>query len=213
MRAAAVTACLLILAAAFPAAAAESEEDWLPARVEQGAVEQLAARLAQAELGPDDAAGRRRGAQAVVDGLRTTLEGWGTAGVLERAPTFPGLGVPAADERHLDAMVRYQICTVVLVLQLRDPEMAADLNLRLTGVLGLTAMTLAEVYLRRPFVAAGGDPDAIEATLTDPGLQPVLDRLQSDAEARRVTEARCQPVVVDLLTEPIERLGALAPSD
>jgi len=48
-----------------------------------------------------------------------------------------------------------------------------------------------------------GDPG-----VAGPALEPALAALQSDPAARAVAEAACQPVILALLEEPLERLGA-----
>ena len=68
--------------------------------------------------------------------------------------------------RSLDAMAHYQICNLVLMVQLQDPHFAEDEDAKMTSVTGLTAFTLAVLYLRHPFLEAGGSDREIEAFLT-----------------------------------------------
>lgn len=192
-----------------PAARADEAGEWLPAAVAEGAVEQLAGRLGEAGFGVERPAARTEAAQVVVAGLRETLETWGADGTLARAPEFPELPVPRAEDRRLDAMARWHVCNLVLFLQLADPALADDHNARLTGALGLSGVTLAVLRLRQPFLASGGDGRAIEALLAGPGMEPVLERLQSDAAARGHAEIQCRAPVVELLERPLANLAAL----
>jgi len=201
----------VMIAAGLVAGAAGADDGgaWLPGAVAEGAAEQLAGRLAEAGFGVERPAARTEAAQAVVAGLRDTLEAWGADGTLARAPEFPELPVPRVEDRRLDAMARWHVCNLVLFLQLADPAFAEDVNARLTGALGLTGVTLAVLRLRQPFLAAGGDAGAIEKLLAGTGMEPVLDRLQSDPDSRGHAEMQCQAPVVELLERPLANLAAL----
>ncbi|HSM15340.1 MAG TPA: hypothetical protein VLA66_14835 [Thermoanaerobaculia bacterium] len=203
---------VVVIVSGLVAGAARADEagEWLPALVAEGAAEQLAGRLGEAGFGVEKPAERAEAARAVVAGLRDTLEAWGADGTLARAPEFPELAVPRAEDRRLDAMARWHVCNLVLFLQLADPALADDVDAKLTGALGLTGVTLAVLRLRQPFLAAGGDARAVEGLLAGPGMEPVLERLQNEAEARGHAETRCQAPVVELLARSVANLAALA---
>lgn len=184
-----------------------AQEAWLPPPVAEGMTRQLAERMRTLGEGEPDEERLMAGAREVVGSIAQVLETWGLDGVHERAPSFPTFTIPPAGNRHLDAMARYHVCIMVLYLQFEDPALQSDVNARVTSVFGLTALTMAIVRLREPFVAGGGDDTAIEAYLAGPALEPILAALQTDPEARSAAETSCRPVVVSLLEEPLSRLG------
>jgi len=202
----------IVLLLALPLAAAAAESSWLPPAVAEGAAQQLAERLS--ELAPPGAGDTERLARArdLISEMRSEIDGWGEAGVLAQAPAFPDLSLPRSGEPHLDAMGRYQVCNLILFRQLLDPALADDSDARSSAALGLTAMTLATVYLRQPFVAQGGDPAAIEAYLTGDAMSAVFDHLQADPALLAKAQQSCGPLIVELLAGPLERLG-IAPAD
>ncbi len=179
-------------------AAAVAQEGWLPPKVEEGAARQLASRVKEIGAGTSDEA-RLSGARKLVGVLRGRLESWGEDGVVGRAPGFPALGVPVSGRRHLDAIARYQVCNMLLMLQLRDPAFAGDENAKMTSVTGLTAFTLAVLYLRRPFLESGGSDTQIEAFLTGKPMASVLEAIQSDAARREHAESQCTPPLLALM--------------
>lgn len=201
MRLAKRFACLLA-AVAVPLAAA----DWLPAGAEEAMARQLAGRLVEAGLAPAGTPEVLTGSREMVASLIATLERWQVAGTLARAPEFPGLELAPAGEAHLDAMARYQICNMVLAIQHADPAFADDVNARLTAALGLTAVTLAVVRLREPFVRQGGTDAQIEAALTSAAHEKILTGIQEDPAVRAHVEKQCTPATVALLGDALERL-------
>jgi len=203
----------LALAAWLGAGAAFAGEtgDWLPPRVEKGAVQQLESRL-EAMGWDGDAERRLEGAREVVGALRETLEDWSLEGVLRRAPSFEDLGLPKVEAPLLDAMARYHTCNLLLAVELQDPELAGDPDVKMSSVLGLSAFTLAVVYLRDPFLAEGGSEEQIASLLGGEPMEPVLSRLQADEAARRRAEHECQPAAEALLARATSRLEALSGS-
>jgi hypothetical protein len=99
------------------------------------------------------------------------------------------LTLPGANDRHLDAMARYQLCNLVLFRQFES-----------VGAFGLTAVTLAVVYLMQPFVAGGGSPDRVEAFLTGATMEKVNSAIQEKPELLTHVERQCEPVVGELLS-------------
>lgn len=187
--------------------AADPETSWLPPRVEEGVAQQLAERM---KLLGDGASNDERilaAARATVAAIRGLLEGWGETGVLERTPDLPALELPVSGDRYLDAMMRFQICNAILMVQLNDPAYQDDQNARVTSVFGLTAITLAVLRLRHPFVAQGRNQAEIEAHLTSPDLEPALEGIQTNPDLRGHAESGCQPVLVELLEKPLQSLG------
>ncbi|MGD8816478.1 MAG: hypothetical protein PVJ51_04780 [Acidobacteriota bacterium] len=190
---------------------AAQDATWLPPEIAEGAAQQLAdrMRLLPELLGGESPDDERVlvGTRQMIGAIADVLESWGSGGVLERAPELAALNVPSTGDQYLDAMAHYQVCNLLLYLQLEDPAYNEDLDTRITSVFGLSAITLAVLSLREPFLAAGGTPAAVEAHLSGPTLEPALQSLQSDADARAAAEADCQPVVVALLEEPLSGLG------
>jgi hypothetical protein len=187
-----------LLALSLLPAAAVAEEGWLPPTMEEGAARQLASRVKGIGAGTSDEA-RLSGARRLVGILRGQLESWGEDGVVGRAPRFSALAVPVSGSRHLDAIARFQVCNMVLMLQLRDPAFAGDPNARMTSVTGLTAFTLAVMYLRRPFLKSGGSDARMEAFLTGPSMAPVLEAIQGDPARRGHAERQCMPPLLALM--------------
>jgi hypothetical protein len=182
--------CLSAVAAAQPS--------WLPPEVEDGAAHQLATRVAEIGAGKTDET-RLSGARRLVSQLRERLESWGEKGTVDRAPRFPDLRVPESERPSLDAIARYQVCNMVLMIQLQDPSFADDADAKMTSVTGLTAFTLAVLYLRQPFLGAGGSDEELQAFLTSSSMESVLKKIQTEPGARAQVETQCSPPLQALL--------------
>jgi hypothetical protein len=200
---------LLVCGAQLPCGGALRSQElaWLPPQVAEGAALQLAERMRLLGEAEPDEARLLEAARRVVGSMVEVLHAWGVDGVLERAPDPPGLEIAAAGDALLDAMARYQICNLLLALQLEDPAYREDMNARITSVFGLSAVTLAVVRLREPFHAGGGDDAAIEAHLAGPALEPLFAAIQQEPQTRARAEEGCEPVVFALLEEPLSQLG------
>jgi hypothetical protein len=186
-----VTACVTTIAA---------QEPWLPSQIEQGLADQLAERLTAVDPGktPDQAAIRQAAVRAVQAAARQ-LGAWTDRVAVEKAPVFPQINWVKATERHLDAMGRFQVCNLTLFPQF---ESGSDPGSRRAGALGLTAITMAIVRLRQPFLAAGGNHDAIEAFLTSAAMAAVLEDVQKQAALQAHVKTQCAPVLRELLGTP-----------
>lgn len=183
----------LFVAGAFPLAA---QDTWLPPAAEQQMAAQLVERLSTISA-PRDPAAAAAATRRIVQAVRAQLESWTARGALDKAPSFPLLKMPGANDRHLDAMARYQLCNLVLFRQF---ESAADAQDRRVGAFGLTAVTLAVAYLMEPFVAAGGSPNRVEAHLTGAAMERVSREIQQKADLTAHVERQCEPVVGELLS-------------
>lgn len=175
-----------------------AQPSWLPPEVEESAARQLAERVGEIGVGRTDET-RLAASRQLVARVRERLESWGEKGVVERAPGLAELDVPASGRPALDAMARYQVCNMLLMIQLQDPRFADDEDAKMTSVTGLTAFTLAVVYLRRPAHEAGDDDPGIEAFLTSAEMETVLERIQSEPEARGRAEGECDAPLSALL--------------
>jgi hypothetical protein len=184
-----------------------ADDAWLPARVADNAARQLAERLEKIGLGGADDGKRLSGARRMIAAMAEELDHWGVRGLLDRTPRFAAVVLPASGGPALDSMVRYQMCNLVLLRQLEDPAFADDENALLTSTLGLSAVTLAILRLRQSFLDRGGEAAEVERVLTSPRLEPIVEGIQKETALRRHVESRCQPVVVELLSGPLERLG------
>jgi hypothetical protein len=195
----------VLVGLAGPAAGAQEApqaEEWLPPRVQRGAVEQLATRFMEANVGPQDAGIREDGARQVIERLRTRLESWGEAGVVEHAPDFGDIGLPTTGQPLVDAMARYHACNMLALTQHLDRESQTQVNPRMTAALGLSAYSLAVVYLRTPFLVAGGSPATIEALLAGEEMATALKRFQDEPETMTVLSEKCGPLLAELLESP-----------
>lgn len=205
-----ITAATLVAALTLGGGASAQEFSWLPGPVAEGAAQQLADRM---KLLPELFDGEVPELEKVLGGSRrmigemaSVVGDWGFDGVLAQTPEFSQIAIEPTGDRYLDAMGHYQVCTMLLYLQLQDPAYNADLNIRMTSVFGLSGLALATVSLREPFVAGGGDPAAIEGHLSGPALEPAFKAIQGDPAIRGQTEAECGPVVVELIDRPLQIL-------
>lgn len=190
-------ALAVMLAVWSSTAALAAQSSWLPPGAEEQMARQLAARLAATQgRAPNSAEDLRKGTLGVVRAVVGRLDALTVKGVMANAPQYPSIELPVADDPHLAAMARYQLCNLVL---LRQFEFGSDEKTRITGALGLTAVTLAVVSLMPPYLDAGGSVAQVEAFLTSAELGRVTNRLQDTPEALRDVERRCEPVITDLL--------------
>lgn len=183
----------------FVSAIVAAQSSWLPPEAQDGAARQLAARVAEIGAGRTDET-RLAGAHQLVARVRERLESWGGE-TSDHAPRFAELDVPESGRPLLDAMARFQICNMVLMIQLQDPDFADDEDAKMTSVAGLTAFTLAVLYLRDPFLGADGTDGEIEAFLTSESMGSILEQIQSVPEARAHIESECTPPL-KALVEP-----------
>lgn len=196
----------LLVAATLAPSVVLASDDWLPAPVRDGLVHQLAERLTTTAVGDHDIGRVTESARSVVIAIEDILDRRGVSGTIEAAPTFPDLEIPHSGSPLLDAMARYQVCNLTLVLRLQEPALNDDVNARLATVFEMTAITTAVVHLRKPFVEGGGEPAAIEAHLAGPALEPALAAIQADLRMRSDVDARCRPAARALLDEPLSLL-------
>lgn len=202
---------IIALLSTLPAAAASAQKSWLPPHVEEGFAQQLAERMKLLGGGePRDPEGLLEGSRRIIRSMRGVVESWDEAGVLERAPRFPELEVPTSGNRILDAMAAYQICNMILYLQLHHPDFEVDDNGRLTSILGLSSLTMALISLRQPLLDSGRSMEDIEPFLAGPELEVINEGIQGDADVRSHVEAQCQPVVRESLEEPLEEMSRMA---
>lgn len=190
---------ITILAVSMLAVPLHASEDWLPPAVAEGMAQQLGERMTQAGLGGSDEGRVIDRAREAVAGMRQHLEAWELRGVLENAPRFPELELPAGTNRYLDAMTRYSLCNLVLFRVFADPAFREDRRAMTISTYGLTGMTMAIVRLREPYVREGGNDAGIEAALTGPELESLAEKIQKDEDLLRHVEQQCSPVVVSLL--------------
>ena len=186
----------------FLSAVVAAQQSWLPPEAEDGAARQLATRVAEIGVGRTDET-RLTAARQLVGRVRERLELWGEEAV-DHAPRLAELDVPESGRPPLDAMARYQICNMALMIQLQDPDFADDEDAKISSVTGLTAFTLALMYLRHPFLETGGNDGEIEAFLTSESMGSVLEAIQTEPEARTHVEAECTPPL-EALVEPPEQ--------
>ncbi len=179
-------------------AQAIAADDWLPSNVENALVQQLAERLSEAGFEGDSEPQRVQGATRAIGDMRNYLEQIGETGILEKAPKFDLVSLPVARQKYLDAMASFNMCNLVLLLQHME-RADRDQNSRITAAVGLSAVTLAIIYLRQPFAAGGGKPQDIEAFLTSDEMEPASRLIQTQEAVRQHVEERCSPFIVQFL--------------
>ena len=190
---------ITILAVSMFIVPLHASEDWLPPAVAEGLAQQLGERMTQVGLAGSDEGLVIASAREAVGGMRQHLDAWELRGVLEKAPRFPELELPATTNRYLDAMTRYSLCNLVLFRVFADPAMREDRKAMSTSTFGLTGMTMAIVRLREPHVREGGTDATMEAALTRPELESLAEKIQKDEDLLRHVEQQCSPVVLSLL--------------
>lgn len=180
---------------------------WLPPQVEQAAAEQLAERMVLLGgligSGEPDLERIQAASRTLIGSMAELIEGWGVDRVVKRAPELAGLGLGVASNPYLDALARYHVCNMVLMLQLDNPAYQDDTDRRIASTFGLSAVTIVSIYLRQPFIESGGNNAAIEAHLTGPSFTQVFQAVQAGGQALEQAETECQPVVVALLEKPL----------
>jgi len=207
----AAKALALLLAASWGAAPPPlraQEVSWLPPPVEEGAAQQLADRLLALGDPASDTDALLAGARELIRSMRDGIDAWGADGAITKAPAFAELAVPGADRAPLDAMGRWSICNLDLLLRYDDALRAGDGGAALGPALGLSAVTLVVLRLREPFAAAGGQQTEIETHLTSAGFETLLAAIQTSPALRARVRSGCDPLVRELLAAPIAYLRA-----
>jgi len=169
-----------------------AQSQWMPPRVEQGIVEQLAGRLATLEPDAQADAGVTARAREVVKGIGTRLESWTDAVVISQAPSFPQLVLPTAEDPALAAMAAYYTCSMTQFIRFESGKEDPD---RRGTILGLTATTMVVLRLRQPFVTRGGSMESIEAFLTSSGMEAILASVQKSPALMAHVDQQCGPVI------------------
>lgn len=187
-----------LLAVSLLASPLAGSEGWLPDAVAEGLAQQLAERTTG--VGLSDEGRALAEARETVSALRQELDAWKLDGVLEKAPRFSELEIPASGDPHLDAMRRYTLCNLVLLRTYLTPASREVPEAITTAVFGLTGLTMVIVRLREPYVQAGGTDAALEAALTAPELEPLVEAIQAEARLLEHVERQCRPVVQPLVT-------------
>ncbi len=178
-------------------ATARAEEGWCPPRVEEGLAEQLAERMGKIGMGADDQR-RLQGARRMMRQIHQQVDKLGVKGLLALAPELPRLKLPKPDQPYLDAMGRLYACNLVLLRQHMQGD-KLDQNRHVTAVLGLSALTAAELRLRHQLIAEGGDPNVVEAFLTGKEMEVAFSRVQEKEALLSHVEQQCTPPVHELL--------------
>ena len=186
---------LMALIHSMPAMAADP--DWLPPRVAEGVMQQLQARMAQTDPSRvTDPTKAKQASRDLVTRFRQQIDRWGPDGVISRAPPLAAIKLPSARQRELDAMARYQICNLVLMLQYED---GADKRQKQIGAMGLTAMTMTIFSLRPAYLKAGGREERIKQFLTSAEMERVHDAIQRDPKQLDNAQTDCGKVMGELL--------------
>jgi hypothetical protein len=179
---------------------AQEKGDWMPPEAEEIAVRQFTGLLGEAEGKAPDAGPLTERARAAVRRQRARLESWGEKGLLQQTPDLAKLEMPTSGDAVLDAMARYQMCNAILYMRHLDRARETDPAARLAATEGVNAVTLAVLYLGRPFLVSGKQAQ-VEGFLTSPEMEAILGRIQDQAELREYTAGQCRPMVSALVAD------------
>ena len=173
---------------------------WFPPELEVVLASQLTSRLAKIGSPPAyEEGGISPAARGSIRMLARILGSWTDAEAVDRAPSFPEITLPSANQRHIDAMARYQVCSLVLLSQF---ESGKDAVARRKGALGVTAMAMAVERLRAPYMATAGTDRVVNAFLTSPPMVSALDDTRKKPELVAHVERQCAPLLQELLFTP-----------
>jgi hypothetical protein len=173
---------------------------WFPPDLELALARQLTSRLAKIAPVPVwEEGGVSGGARMSIRMLAKILGSWTDAEVVARAPVFPDLTLPLSNQRHIDAMARYQVCSLMLLSQF---ESGKDVEAQRKAALGVTAMTMAVERLRAPYMATGGTARTLNAFLTSSSMVRTLDDIRKKPELAAHVERQCALVLQELLFKP-----------
>ncbi len=194
-----LSALSLALASLCTLALAQSR--WLPApareKLERSLVEALQAVDEEGRMTPETAL---QAARTVVDGVGATLESLGLEAVIERAPVYPGLELPATGTAALDALVAYQLCSVPFDHEARDDSPREGREDLRTWALLLSASTyLVSGYLRQGYLEAGVTDEQAEALLRSDAVASLRARIEASPELLQSVKQRCGPPFLTFL--------------
>jgi hypothetical protein len=187
-------AALVILVVWSAAVTRQARTDWMPPQMEEIVVQQLVERLGEIDLGWS----RERmnnAARVTVATIRARLEQWKETELLARAPVLGVLKLAPESDPRLNAMRRYHMCTAAAMIRHERRAREKSEEARIAAVAALTTGSMAVLYLRDAFINAGGTGANVEKLLTDPALQPIIDRLQTSPDDMMAVQAECVPVL------------------
>lgn len=189
--------------AALCASLAGAEEPWLPAPVAEQMAGQMYERVkAAAPDGPVPEARLRETSRRTVDALAARFAAWGEKPLRDRAPALGMLKLPSAKQPQLDAISRYFACAAVYeVLHTRNAFAGSDREARILAAMAPFGFSLAVLYLRTPYLEAGGTDAAMEAFMTGPQMAPPIDAIQDDAKLLDAAFQECRTVATWLVHE------------
>lgn len=160
--------------------------------------QQMAQRLAQiSPVSAEDRPALLEGSRNMVRRMRARLGAWGENGVLDRAPKFPSLNLPATMKPHLSAMGRYQVCNWATM---RQQGAEYEDESRRAGAIATTGITMAVFYLRKPFADKGGKIAEIEDYLTNEAMDREFQRVMKSPDLLTHIEEQCQPFVTEMFS-------------
>lgn len=174
---------------------------WLPPNFEQASAAMLVPRLTALGAAGPGAEQAQAAARELARAVPRRVASWGEEEVIQRAPALRKVGVPSNRQRHLAAMARYFTCIATYeVMHTRGGFASASDVERLTAAKASFGLTVATLYLRhRHLEATGEEGDAIEAFLTGPQMEPVLQRLQDDAALLHAAYGECRVLATALV--------------
>lgn len=188
---------------AWSAPIAHAQEDWLHPAGAEVVVQGLVERMKPIDFGqpvPEDML--RETARKSISVLSERLASWGEKSVMEHAPALKPLDLPHAGQAHLEAMARYFTCAGVYeVLHLRGRFARADRDARIFAAMAPSSLSVASLYLRHRYLAAGGTDAQAEAFLSGPTMEPVIERIQDSEPLLEGAHEECRTLVTWLIHE------------
>lgn len=189
---------LIALAVAITTAPrAAAQADWLPPSMIEGLTAQLVERFETIHgKRAADRDGLTNATRTRVERLRTVVNAWRADGIAEHAPKPARITLPSTGNVHLDAMRRYQLCSVV---QMQEYESSQVIDVRQRAAGALTGLTVLQARLIDPFLRAGGTEAQVEAALTGPPMRDALTRMLAEPALLDHVHTTCAPIVAELL--------------
>jgi hypothetical protein len=172
-----------------------ANSDWLPPEVKEAMIVELAKGLGGVDFGSEAKPEEILAAATLgVGDIMQRLERDGVDALIENAPVFTDIALPATDNRHARAMAAYGICSVTL-----HPELAKDSEERFFVAFGIVTVVIVSAFLRDGHLAIGGTDETLKKYLTSKALEKVGFEVQKDQELRDKISMQCGPILAGLL--------------
>ena len=190
---------LLAIILATQATAAQFE--WFPPEARESAAVDMAAKIAEIDLGTEvDDATRLQAARGFVADILSRLDEWGVEKLVEEAPDVSDLEFPPSDNRYLDAMARYGLCTYFLETNFADVAADADgPDFRLSAAMGLMSVSMVNLTLLHAYSEDGGSEEGFQTYFNSEAMNQFSQSLAENEGFLDYTSERCSPVLLAML--------------